>query len=726
MTVRGVKQLPRMVNPYVPATLVAFALRSAIDATTYPSLRQFVTGMSDRDVKTTGGLNSKIDRADRRFVQVVQDAVNKHLADDVQPFRLTALYDAVAPPHAADELDSFHTEGELPAHYFAELSNAGVARSRPEAIVRGMAARAFLLDEPADLNMFAYDGDPPLDGLARRTYSDILDMVIDDLLITACAPPTSGGLEATRLLGDGGTLTIARVRPHVEKGSPVSWRLLRVVTECIRRARQWEGEDSGKSRKRRSEFRRPERVYDEANRLLRTLHEQNPPCAYRARSLWEEAVSRLPKRGREYEWIGEALYRRAVHGRTGRAEGVPGRPDESLLPVRERMTAAWALLWRTARAAGWRPATLTSPIEYLDDDGRVRLLELATALRDSRIVDPSEERSDWDNPDRGIAYAGEFIERILQGMPYWVVHGENEAAQRSSSAIGSWQPAPNTDPSPEEQLVRECLDEEAASSTLSAHLRPGFESLAQQALLTIDGVARRECLTTLLYAQLADSAARVFRAVVQRARAHPGRSGIRWLVEHSTFALGWMSRVEDVGFLSDLAVDGKLQPSIRMTAMMAMSDVIDGKRNDLAAAQARGAFEATVHEIGGAFASDRSNQDPREFKLLLRTALYGLAMLRMPDDAGKESTLSKICAAAPFEPEDTTRAVAQWGLDRIRMRALADAVAALEDPEMKALPEHVTDLIRDTAHQRGRGRSFGDQSRMVDPLASLERVQGRR
>jgi hypothetical protein len=625
----GVKQSARYVNPYRPETLIGFALRRAIDAHPDGSLRGFGRALPNK-IDSPGGLNSKIDNADRAFVELVTSTVNRKVHPDMQ-FRLTALYDAVATNRAGDEADRFHTEGELPSHYFTELANAGSARSKPEALVRGMAARAFLLTEPQHLNQSAYGGSPSLDSLNGTLIDHVLEGMVRDLVIVAGAPPNGGGMEATRLLAEAGTLSLKVVGEHLRAGSPLSWRLLRVVTECIRRAGDWATQDLKTGAALRCEYRRSWQVYNDANRLLKALHESNPPCLYRARSLWEEAVSQLPKSGSEYDWINEALRDRALHGETGKA-GV-----ETPLPVRERVTAAWAYFWRIARNANWAPSKLQHPTLHLSEEDQTLLRDFAhrLTLPDDEFrkawtggaegIEPNEEGTLGaevlaPSPrDRGLRYAGEFLLRILDGGSFWIALPDNERHR-----------AGDPPPSPvnrETTLVVKAL-EDTDLARIPENFRDPFKALVAQSLLTIDGVSRRECLTTLLYVRFDGEAAAVFEKVIRRA-SQEDPIEFRWLVEIATFGLGWMARRSDVDNLLDIAASD-MDESVRMTALMALADMPDEIRGQR---ELEGRLRDTLIHIiekvdDDVFATAPRGSEATRYKVLLRSALYALAMLR--------------------------------------------------------------------------------------------------
>ena len=93
-------------------------------------------------------------------------------------------------------------------------------------------------------------------------------------------------------------------------------------------------------------------------------------------------------------------------------------------------------------------------------------------------------------------------------------------------------------------------------------------------------------------------------------------------------------------------------------------------------------------------------------KVLLRAALFTLASM---DDSVNLDVLQRVCETGDsssdkflFEPEGTTKALAQWGLDRVRCRLLADRLSTLSrDPDVDVLAdEQVRTWANAIAHQQ--------------------------
>lgn len=713
----GERPQARYVNSYQPSTLVGFVSRAAVLAR-FASYSDFVN-RHDGPWKSVGGFHSQIDSANRELIEKVETWVNaaprrvsgpsSEGAPEGKPhWCLLAFYDSTAELRStdldgsgdSDRVHAEHTEGELPGRYFLELLNGGPARSKPEVLVRGMAMRSFLLesaglaDGPAP--GLRYRGAAPLPILEGQQAGSALGEAVRDLTIVACAPPTSGGMEATRLLAEAGTLAIAEVRRHLLAGSPISWRLMRVVTECLRRRNTWTTQQGP--------LREPAAIEHAANDLLREIHEQNPPCIYRARSLWEEAAGRMPKSGARYAWISDALQVRAAEGRTALAG------YESPLPVRERLTAAWVYVWRAARADGWRPQ---SGRPFRDSLERGTQSEIESFV--ARLREPEEHPTmNGQRRDRGLLYAADFIEHVVTDDVFWYPYDSNEALSKTPRRPGKWW---TSEENVEARIVESAITRVQGQRRLNDFLKPTLGSLAAQACLTIDGISRRECLTTLQYAGLEAAAADVFYEVIASARRSASDPNeYRWLIETSTFALGWMTLPSvTLEILLDLAQDQTLDDSIRMTALMAIGDMAEQLRSSATQIQATRTVTRQIIEAIPDLARARSDTNEIfEEKLLLRSAVYVLAMLRQPDDL---DILRMVATSERFE-ENTTPALAQWGLDRIFVRLAVNEAWKGRGPAGDVLVH--TDELHHLEHPLGTLR------RLIDPLASLERIVKRR
>jgi hypothetical protein len=425
--------------------------------------------------------------------------------------------------------------------------------------------------------------------------------------------------------------------------------------------------------------------------LLKRLHDENPPCIYRARSFWEEAVGVLPKAGTKVKWVNGALRERAARGVTNK-DGY-----ESPLPVRERMTAAWVYLWRVAQLDTWEPRNRESLRKHLSPGSRKELREFA-----DRLAGKEEHPSlQGQARDRGLVYASEFIRCALDDDVFWYPCKDNEVLRDKKAGFLSWWSEVD-----EAQIVAEALAMTfATNKTTEGFTKTAVTALVSQACLTIDGVSRREALATLQYSGREALATDAFWNVIVNARksstATP--SPFRWLIENATFGLGWMQQIDAAEeILVEIATsdEAAYDDSIRMTALMAIGDMAERIRQ-------AGREDAPRREIRQLLQSlEGLDQLPRDgayaHKLIARSGLYVLSMLRHPDDV---DILDRFALAPCFE-ELTTPALAQWGLDRIQARMHNETV---QTPST-------------FAHQ---SIEIGYR-RLVDPMASLHHVKERR
>jgi hypothetical protein len=682
---RGEKASPNYVNPYEPPSLVSFVARTAI-LSEYESYSELVKSTSEWN--TVSGLSHDLNAATRRESRIIENLVNRRNPR----WHLTSFYDAVVDPDPKDDREIDHTEGELPARYLVELVNAGPSRSKPEANVRGMAMRSFLIHiDSAKRIGPCFDGSPPLDALQHETISSALLKVARDLAIVACSPPTSGGSTATRLLAEAGTLALQSTREHVLSESPVAWRLTRVISELLKKAPGFEVGDS---------LRDPDLVTSGCEDLLRDLHEKNPPCVYRARSFWEEAAGLMPKRP-QYNWINDALELRATKGLTGAGTEDPdGLSKHSILPVRERITAAWVFFWRIARSDGWRPGTKAFNFSNLSPGASTKLREFTDRLKGEE----EHPLSDGKPRDSGLRYAANFLENVLDNGGYWYPHQPNEDLLKNQFPNGStWWFTTNS----AAEIVREALAGNRRlilKHPLRHFIEPSLDALILQSCLTIDGIARRESLATIQYAHLHSPAAETFAEIIEKAtRASNDKNEYRWLIESAVFSLGWMMHPEStLSILLELSAEG-LDNSIRLTSLMAIGDMAekirpDPVRLDRTRTKIRALIKNVLPVPGGRLPTV-------EEKLVIRAATYVLAMLRNEDDI---DVLTDV--ADPFRfSEDTTPALGQWGLDRINLRQEVSAHWLKEEPKNRSFE----------------GRPYRPESlrRLVDPLDSLATVK---
>ena len=696
-------------SSYRPETLVSFVTHEAALATHQRKFVEFVTANRSRLPKQTeGGVHSVMDRPTRAMVRHFEVLINAAATrTGLPPWRLVALFDSVMPPDArtpirrrsgdvTNEATAEQTVGvyvevdpELPGDFMVEGYAAGPSRSKPEVNLRGAAMRSYLNGRGgADLAALAFPtGEAPVAPLEGATIRSVIEATVSDLLIVACEPAGSGGLEATRLAAEAGTVAIEHVRRHFEAKSPMAWRLLRVVSECLRRQGRWDSE--GSVVRDGAEVRRA------AFQLLRYIDDANPPGVYRARSLFEEAVGLFPKDNPDFNnWALPMLRRRAVDGKSGSGEA------ESVLPVRERVMAAWTYTWRLAKRPQphpsrpdekffWEASTLQPLGQALDDDARGMVDDLARQLQTG-------------DTDRGLVYAGEFLQAALESRHFWVPHPVNDQKMLKEEPLlhRFWGECP------EAQIVFDAVRVETEHQGYEPFLLNSLAALSRQACLTIDGVSRRECLTTMQYARRGPDAARIFTRIIETTDS----TRYRWLAEVATFCLGWVTDPSNVAATRTLlAVSERrdLDASIRMTALMALGDIADRLRH---AETADRAVEVATTIAQDALASYPAHSNPHnaQEKVLLRAALYALGMLRHSAELTVPVLQEVVDLGIEFFGEPATPGLAQWGLDRFAVRTLGGLVLQGSEP---------TESLRRSVEHQGPAVFHG--RRLVDPLASL-------
>lgn len=661
MNRRGRPQKAIYVNPYRPATLVEFACRVAISSR-YETLGAFARecDWTRRNISAT---LAALDRADVAAVESTVNAAGVELRPGWgyrKAFFLVGLYDSLVfpPPVPGHSL-----EGDPPSRYLFELANSGIARSKPEILDRGRALRTFMneLRSVDQLRQPAYRGAPPIDAQSGQSKGDVVRDVVRDLCVIAVQPTGLGGYEATRMVAETGVYALRAVRQMLLAGSPASWRLIRVVTTCLRSARHWDKYTD------LDHPRNPAQVRREAIELLLEIDDRNPPNEYPARSLWEEAIGMCPLdlEPEVERSLRDRLRRRAIEGHT--AWGAAGH-DETVLPVRERTVAAWTYVTRVARAAGWEPEQLRS-LGTLPEPVLSELREFAAKLK---------EASD----DRGLEYAALFIENSL-GDVFWPWPPEagepNLTRARQGFVNGSNPDNASLEPANDEfwhktdeaKIVLEALRSELPHDLDGNVVRPGLYALCYAALLTIDGVIRRESLVTIDTAGLNAQAARVFRVVIERARSSNHRR-FRWLIETAAFALGRMYDTASIHVLNNLAGDRYVDDSIRIAAFHALADMADSVREKDHIESGSNAAREVVDTALRALDTEPGDTEPHKFRA--RAALYLIGMYRIDDDDYLDRLRRLRDDDERFVGPGglSTRALAQWAIDRVVLRRMAE------------------------------------------------------
>jgi hypothetical protein len=583
---------------------------------------------------------------------------------------LTTFYDFMHPETIAETvIDKLHPK------WFRELTDAGPARSKPEALIRGRAMLAWLvsiggieallsIDHPA-LNAEwtrPTGGDKAYFNLITSP-KDRVTATLRDLLTVLCLPTSDGALEALRILGMCGGSAIALAREQVFH-NPLAWRSVRVLGQFLRMA---ECGVFGQVENRTHSFvAQTKTTGSDVNSaaleaglvsaaiLLKDLDDASYNSLYRARSFWEEAARYAPIEGPLWSFVDDSLDFRAV---TGRTRSKP--PDESgLLPVRERMYAAF-LVWYRAEKPG--------------SNAKSAAIDLAERLRSTEAQDP------------GLLYAADFLDDLGERngpVAYpapTLVTSEKKGQQRPecpehpSGTV--WAQHAGSDGVVE--IVETALSSQKAQAVwphVSWEARTALWQLVAEAALTIDGTRRRTALEAIMAAGLAGLATRLLKAIVTEAIAREQRP--RWLIEHSVFCAGYLGTTEALGLLrraSGLWGGPTLAPvddlSIRYAAMMALADlgsVLEKDRTELDELNERCAARLVV----------LAHQPPEAYRAELRAIVYMLAMTRPKEPLtreifraaqGVEATL--VNGSAPTKFADPVAAqIADWGSTRVERR----------------------------------------------------------
>ncbi len=632
-----------------PDSLVNFVVKTAVLGTF-------------RSYETLGELSPEFEpeRRYRRFKKMDRDTVA--LVQELcwnagARLHLVRYYDDVR------EMRQEPTSDRLPSIRFKELTDAGVARSKPEVLVRAAAMKSYLDSGGKLEGSFSAEEVPACVPHGVRARAE---EVVRDLLAIVSLPYKQGAPEATQLAAATGEVALTQVRLEAlatDAASPLWWRTLRVLTECIRLAGREGGPWSPTERLE---------VAGKAEELLHDVHTQDPSNMYRARSLWLEAATVSPKDWNR--WLVPAILQRA---RNERLRPDSAEPGPGPTPVRERMyacVAAWqrAALEESPRHQQRMPRAISTTNEWAN-----KLQRLA--------VDLSKE------DETGLQYAGAFLDHLLKGgdplLPRDFVSTDRGQIV-FANLDGFWQGRG------EVAAVRAALGSDATGDQLRLlHTASvaGTLYLVAQACLAVDGVLRRICLESLVTAGVQDVAASLFQLIRERCDGDPK---LRWLDEHACFSMGFVSSKKSVRWLLEAAgLDPRAQHSPtprqgrarRLTAIMALGDLVpDLSRNESRDLELR----ARIHDAMHRCLERRGDETIPE----RRAAVYTLAMLRPYGDIERRrgdvtaATLTRLLS--PDEQADAVIArLAQWGLDRIGRRQLVhDACASNEGPRRLVSP----------------------------------------
>ncbi len=564
------------------------------------------------------------------------------------------------------------TSDRLPSIRFRELTDAGVARSKPEVLVRAAAMKSYLDSGGTLEGSFASDEIPACVPPGVRARAE---EVVRDLLAIVSLPYTQGAPEATGLAAATGEVALTQVRLEAlsrDAPSPLWWRTLRVLTECIRLAGRKGGQWSNEARLD---------VASKAAELLYDLHTQDPSNMYRARSLWLEAATVAPK-----EWNERLVPAIMQRARNLRLRGSPSDLSPGSTPTRERMYACVAAWQRAALNERGAHLGRTAQTISASNEWAPQLRQLATDLT-------KEEET-------GLQYAGAFLRHLIAGgdplLPRQFVVAERrrlvfhdlDGFWRGRIEVRAVRGALSSDRAQEQALL---LHEACVASTLF---------LVAQACLAVDGVLRRACLESLVTAGVQDVAANLFQLIRLRCL---GNVKLRWLDEHACFSMGFVASKKSVGWLLEAAELGQQlgdrEPdpqgrSRRLTAIMALGDLVP----ELSRTESgEGELRERIHDAMHRCLERHDDQALPE----RRAAVYTLAMMRPHGTAeGRQRATTEARLKELLLPDESydpvSARLAQWGLDRIsRRQAVYDALPGDEGPRRLVSPfESSTRLLR--------------------------------
>lgn len=578
-------------------------------------------------------------------------------------------WNAGAPLHLVRYHDDVHGGGRpegptgdrLPSSRFRELTDAGIARSKPEVLVRAAAMKSYLDSGGRLEGSFASEEVPACVPMGVRARAE---ETVRDLLAIASLPYKQGAPEAIQLAAAAGEVALTQVRLEAlgsDAASPLWGRTTRVLTECIRLA----GRDGGPwSPEDRLE------ITAKAEELLRDIHTHDPSNLYRARSLWLEAATVAPKDWND--WLVPAILQRARNQWLRE----PAEPGPGPTPVRERMYAC---------VAAWQRAALN---ERKGHQGRTRQPISASNKWSTELQLLSKHLLKED--ETGLQYAAAFLHHLLEGgdplLPRHFV-SVDQGQVGFTDLEGFWAGRG------EVAAVRAALVSDAANGQIRLLHEACVAAtlyLVAQACLAVDGVLRRVCLESLVTAGVQDVAASLFQLIRERC---VGDAKLRWLDEHACFSMGFVSSKKSVRWLLEAAaLDGRAQGAptpkgraTRLTAIMALGDLVpELSRTDSSDRELRGRIHDAMHRC-----LERRGDEALPEQ---RAAVYTLAMLRPYEDVERRQrdvTQEKLKQlVSPDDQRDPVIArLAQWGLDRIdRRQCVHNASASEEGPRRLVSP----------------------------------------
>ncbi len=551
----------------------------------------------------------------------------------------------------------FSKAGSVDPGWFPKLTNAGRPRTKPESLLRGQAALAWLDSIRSSGHEVDMSGDIDPDDRKGKSRDQAIAETVTDLLTVVCYPQGKGSDQAARLVAELGAPAMEQVTKHLFH-SPLGWRAARVVTWVIR-LRAATGD------------RISEDTFVQAEELLKNTHFMNPSNMYRGRALREEAAFWAPRDWNR--WVMPALIERAKCTTAAEWSHAPGsskrHQTNSGAPVRERMTAAAVLALRCY-------GNYDFPLNDSDRDSVKKygpqFEELAVHL--------------GVQTEGGLRVAGKMLAMSVESEKVPTVDqlfSGDDYVQSLESVVTS---ALNST-----SLESRCM------AHVAEHLRPTLKMMLKEACLTPDGIYRRQILEATIHGGLADRVWPMFEAITRDALERSQRDGSRqnfddwrWLAEHAVFSVGFLASEASFDFLLDTAIpwpssnpDGGR--ATRMTALMALGDMYNKIRDT-----------RREEKLGNALVDRADDTDRPITKPELRAALYALAMVRSREsdvgDRTRDLFTRVINGSANFVLSDDETdlhvstsdrysvTLAKWGLARMSRRNLRWQGVPMDSP----------------------------------------------
>lgn len=626
---------------YGAATWDAMLARITNDAETLRGLRRGLDALRDAAKK-----NQRLAAPDTELVRLFIRVLDDHLVR-TRPERvahLLSFYSSLDVSTAADH------DWVDPSAFFSAWA-AGESRSKYEVLDRGQQAAAMILQLRDHL-------DERLAGQARpaspyhqpRTLAMLLRQTSAELVGVMSLPVSSGGAAAARHLTTIGAVALEEMSRHLfgdetprdrddtspAFGSVASWRLPRVLTRIGEISRDPDVQDRVWGPRRGRE------VVQQARRMLTRLLEEETPNINRARSLLVEAYRYLDNGDVNLQEIVLArleLARTAKTTKSGAAVAIQPFGDNGVLSTREQAYTALVLCEKNSDLVGRVCAMLRKELPraadfdgfqtpvaaarayaaaYIDYRHRLSKSPPLDAFLSAQVLDADRqafERKgastwgrvddvwDWfDSADGNV----DSVRRPAVAVWQALRSAADECIEGGTLVGPYWQSREQYD-----QRVRRFFKQRGPAAVraddvlrpLPFHAREATRALVAQAVLSVDGTARREAVESLRQAGLADEAAKLFELVVQHCRSvrdsdGPGKQGhpLDWLREQAVFCLsytgslaGFDTLVREAGLATDVEETGwgelpREQPGserwIRTTALLGLSDLGDVLHDD--------------------------------------------------------------------------------------------------------------------------------------------------